>query len=179
MSCGCPSRALVKRGWEFYESCVNMRVDKSSLKYVWNSHEISSKFKLIEILNMFKVDQNARESPRVHESWRVGNQTKVSSTLIEIFERVQINESCHLKIFEQAQIWWERSRVDEVHKTRRLFLKKTVFLRGWVRWIWVWSTRLIWYVCRLWDMVHKSWSSNAIESLRSHQLSLNFLNVFK
>ena len=37
--------------------------------------------------------------------------------------------------------------------TRRLVLKKTVFLRGRVRWIWVWSTRLIWYVCRLWDMV--------------------------
>ena len=38
----------------------------------------------------------------------------------------------------------------------RLVLKKTVFLHGRVRWIWVWSTRLIWYVCRLWDMVF-SW----------------------
>ena len=37
--------------------------------------------------------------------------------------------------------------------TWRLVLKKTVFLRGRVRWTWVWSTRLIWYVCRLWDMV--------------------------
>ena len=40
--------------------------------------------------------------------------------------------------------------------TRRLVLKKTVFLRGRVRWIWVWSTRLTWYVCRLWDVVF-SW----------------------
>ena len=173
MSCGCPSRALVKRGWEFYESCVNMRVDKSSLKYVWNSHEISSKFKLIEILNMFKVDQNARESPRVHESWRVGNQTKVSSTLIEIFERVQIDESFHLNIFEQAQSWWERSRVDEVHKTRRLFLKKTVFLRGWVRWT---CSNNMMRAPRV-DELPEGWLSNASDSLKSHTVSVKFLKV--
>ena len=39
------------------------------------------------------------------------------------------------------------------YKHSKTSFEKTVFLRGRVRWIWVWSTRLIWYVYRLWDMV--------------------------
>ena len=57
--------------------------------------------------------------------------------------------------------WWSIPKFPKPIKsfytdTRRLVLKKIVFLRGRVRWIWVWLTRMIWYVCRLWDMVF-SW----------------------
>ena len=61
--------------------------------------------------------------------------------------------------------WWSKHKSKRKKKKKfrsaysacRLVLKKTVFLRGRVRWIWVWSTRLIWYVCRLCDMV-LSWT---------------------
>ena len=75
----------VRRGWELSESCIRNEwpdLDESFVQLSCaRSNEDESSWELTtvaqqtwetlsETLNMFKVDESARESMRVHENWR-------------------------------------------------------------------------------------------------------------
>ena len=59
-----------------------------------NRH-VKLSFTLIEISNLFKVGESARESMRVHENWQelLDKRVKLSSTLIEILNTFKDDDS--------------------------------------------------------------------------------------
>ena len=75
------------------------RVDKESPRFNESWYESLNKLvklssTLIEILNMFKVDESARESVRFNECWyeSFNKRVKLTSTFIEIFNVFKVDE---------------------------------------------------------------------------------------
>ena len=113
-------------------------VDESAWELaVKREREFELSSTIIEILNTFKVDESARQSMRVHDSWRSNKSESLNShqlsskfwTCSKLMRALDSRWECmrvggqtrervwtlinYHRNFEHVQSWWERSTVDE------------------------------------------------------------------
>ena len=142
------------------------RVDESARELVvkreWQ-FELSSTF--ISILNMFKVDERARELMRVHESW-------------------WSNENKSLNSHQLSSKFWTRSKLMRALESRRECMRVggQTRVKVWTLINCHWNSEHVQSWCGWWECMRaddNSWRSNESESLSSHPLSTDFLACSK